>query len=176
MEKTIVRPSRKQLAVKNGTYDIGITIHKLIERYGNVCYLCQKEVDFDKNSIHPLYPNIEHVIPISRGGTHSWDNVKVACRGCNVHKSSMMLEEYLEKIGKVTKVEEESEFPQFPEFPGFEETQKRFEEYARNLEAQIENTNREIQIEKQLRKSKPQVEQQKPKKKNWLKKLLSILI
>lgn len=96
MQKLLVKPNRKQLAIKNGEYDRGISIKKLIERDGNKCYLCNREVEFSNSTINPLYPNIEHVIPISRGGTHSWSNVKVACRYCNIHKSSMTLEEYLE--------------------------------------------------------------------------------
>ena len=27
--------------------------------------------------------NLDHVVPRSRGGTHSWDNVVASCRGCN---------------------------------------------------------------------------------------------
>ena len=30
--------------------------------------------------------NIDHVIPRSRGGMHSWDNVVAACRSCNSRK------------------------------------------------------------------------------------------
>ncbi len=96
MDKVLVSPNRKQIAIKNGKYEKGISIKKLIERDGDKCYLCNRKVEFSDSTINPLYPNIEHVIPISRGGTHSWDNVKVACRYCNIHKSSMTLEEYLE--------------------------------------------------------------------------------
>lgn len=31
----------------------------------------------------PDYPTIDHVIPLSKGGSHTWDNVKVACGECN---------------------------------------------------------------------------------------------
>lgn len=34
------------------------------------------------------YPSIDHVIPISKGGRHSWDNVKLAHRLCNSVKSN----------------------------------------------------------------------------------------
>jgi 5-methylcytosine-specific restriction endonuclease McrA len=30
--------------------------------------------------------NIDHVIPRSRGGTHTWENVVAACRRCNTKK------------------------------------------------------------------------------------------
>lgn len=32
------------------------------------------------------YPTIEHIIPISNGGVHSWDNVKLAHFRCNCKK------------------------------------------------------------------------------------------
>jgi 5-methylcytosine-specific restriction endonuclease McrA len=32
--------------------------------------------------------NVDHVIPKSRGGLHTWDNVVAACRPCNARKES----------------------------------------------------------------------------------------
>ncbi|HUR77221.1 MAG TPA: HNH endonuclease [Acidimicrobiales bacterium] len=37
--------------------------------------------------------NIDHVIPRSRGGTHTWENVVAACRPCNARKEDRMLDE-----------------------------------------------------------------------------------
>lgn len=37
--------------------------------------------------------NIDHVIPRSRGGTHTWDNVVAACRRCNTSKEDRFLHE-----------------------------------------------------------------------------------
>jgi 5-methylcytosine-specific restriction endonuclease McrA len=37
--------------------------------------------------------NIDHVVPRSKGGTHSWDNVVAACRPCNTRKRDRMLED-----------------------------------------------------------------------------------
>ena len=34
--------------------------------------------------------SIDHVIPRSRGGKHTWDNVVAACRRCNVRKGSRL--------------------------------------------------------------------------------------
>nr|WP_253258665.1 HNH endonuclease [Pseudonocardia sp. N23] len=36
---------------------------------------------------------IDHVIPRSRGGAHSWDNCVAACRACNSRKADRLLEE-----------------------------------------------------------------------------------
>lgn len=37
--------------------------------------------------------NLDHVVPRSRGGEHSWENVVAACRTCNARKEDRMLHE-----------------------------------------------------------------------------------
>jgi 5-methylcytosine-specific restriction endonuclease McrA len=37
--------------------------------------------------------SIDHVVPRSRGGLHTWDNVVAACRACNVRKRDRLLHE-----------------------------------------------------------------------------------
>lgn len=34
--------------------------------------------------------NVDHVVPRSRGGTHTWDNVVAACRPCNSRKEDRL--------------------------------------------------------------------------------------
>jgi 5-methylcytosine-specific restriction endonuclease McrA len=34
--------------------------------------------------------SIDHVLPRSKGGTHTWDNVVAACRRCNTHKEDRL--------------------------------------------------------------------------------------
>jgi 5-methylcytosine-specific restriction endonuclease McrA len=44
-------------------------------RDGHKCQYCNKAAE-----------NIDHVMPRSRGGPHSWDNVVASCRACNARK------------------------------------------------------------------------------------------
>jgi 5-methylcytosine-specific restriction endonuclease McrA len=37
--------------------------------------------------------SIDHVVPRSRGGEHTWENVVAACRPCNVRKRDRLLHE-----------------------------------------------------------------------------------
>ena len=37
--------------------------------------------------------SIDHVVPRSRGGEHTWENVVAACRSCNVRKRDRLLHE-----------------------------------------------------------------------------------
>jgi len=39
--------------------------------------------------------HIDHIVPISRGGGHVWDNVTSACAGCNLSKNRSTLLDFL---------------------------------------------------------------------------------
>ena len=40
-----------------------------------------------------LHLTVDHVVPRSRGGEHSWANLVTACKHCNQHKGSFLPEE-----------------------------------------------------------------------------------
>ncbi len=42
---------------------------------------------------HGAAESIDHVVPRSRGGQHSWDNVVACCRRCNARKGDRLPEE-----------------------------------------------------------------------------------
>lgn len=44
---------------------------------------------------------IDHLTPVSRGGTHANNNIVPACRSCNSRKGNKTLEEYAIWLGKV---------------------------------------------------------------------------
>lgn len=78
--------------------DKDITIEKLYKRDNGKCWICGGNCNFDDIAIskkgYPYpgdnYPEIEHVIPVSRGGLHAWDNVRLAHRKCNADKGVKM--------------------------------------------------------------------------------------
>lgn len=76
-----------------GDHDSDITLEKLYQRDGGTCYLCGNQCDWNDGVIKDgtfvagqQYPSIDHVIPLSKGGRHTWENVKLSCRGCNSRK------------------------------------------------------------------------------------------
>lgn len=90
----IRRRQRKEI---NGFVDRSITLKRLSRRDGCICYLCGEPVDWDDYRIDKgqklcgnAYPSIDHVVPLAHGGTHTWDNVKLAHRICNSLKSDDM--------------------------------------------------------------------------------------
>lgn len=97
-----LRELRRRVAIKNnGKVEYSISIAKLISERGNCCKLCGREVDLtdfriDKDGhyiVGPLYPSIDHIKPVSLGGTHTWDNVQLAHHRCNTLKSNELYDE-----------------------------------------------------------------------------------
>lgn len=77
---------RRKRLHSNGEVDYSITLDKLFERDDGVCHICKEEVKMNLHSNHNEYGSIDHVIPVVNGGTHTWDNVKLAHRICNTLK------------------------------------------------------------------------------------------
>ena len=40
---------------------------------------------------------LDHVIPLSKGGLHDWSNIVLSCRTCNARKSFLSLETFLDR-------------------------------------------------------------------------------
>lgn len=61
----------------------------LMERDNQTCQLCQGIVeDHLYERYDPKQPSADHIIPLSRGGTHSLDNLQLAHLGCNWSKGN----------------------------------------------------------------------------------------
>lgn len=63
-----------------------LTNRALFRRDQNICLYCGQP--FSDQSL-----TRDHIVPTSRGGRDSWLNVVAACRRCNQHKGSRLLEE-----------------------------------------------------------------------------------
>lgn len=90
---------------KEQMVDKDITLEALYRRDSGVCYLCGEVCDWndydkDTNRVGDNYPSIDHIIPIARGGLHSWTNIRLAHFKCNVAKSDTLLDGTEELIPK----------------------------------------------------------------------------
>lgn len=65
-----------------------IDTQTLGERDGWVCHLCGGPVDGSLSGKDPAGPTQDHLVPMSAGGTHTWDNVALAHRACNVARGT----------------------------------------------------------------------------------------
>ncbi len=57
------------------------TRRSVIERAHDRCEYCQARADFATETFA-----VEHILPISRGGTDDLENLALACSGCNSRK------------------------------------------------------------------------------------------
>ncbi len=68
--------------------------HRAVIRRGRPdCHLCHEEIDYTLRSPHPMSYEVDHVIPLDRGGTDDLDNKAAAHRDCNRRKSNHLAEE-----------------------------------------------------------------------------------
>lgn len=59
----------------------------------NRCFFCGKDMGET--------PTLEHLTPVSRGGTNTPHNLVYACKSCNSKKHTSTLEEYIIKTGHI---------------------------------------------------------------------------
>lgn len=86
-----VQDNHRHRAQKYGCeYDPSVTLPKLIKRDGLRCAICGEMCDPKDHSWSqysgPMYPSIDHIVPMSRGGGHVWGNVRVVHIICNSEK------------------------------------------------------------------------------------------
>ena len=65
----------------------------MYERDGWVCQLCIEPVDPELRYPDHMSASLDHVIPLSRGGHHTWENVQLAHLICNTRKCARIAEE-----------------------------------------------------------------------------------
>jgi 5-methylcytosine-specific restriction endonuclease McrA len=84
------RNSMKRTAAKfNVSYDESITRREVFTRGSGICYICGALTHFENSDeFSPLLATVDHLIPWTRGGQHSWENVKLCCLRCNMVKGN----------------------------------------------------------------------------------------
>ncbi len=60
---------------------------KLYDLADGICYLCEKKIKYFSEA------SIDHVIPLSKGGTSKKANLKIAHKSCNGKKGNTLLED-----------------------------------------------------------------------------------
>lgn len=93
--------NRRTKLKKNGRIDYSISLTKLIRKDKNICHICGEKCDSEDYIrtdegyfiAGERYPSIDHIHPVAKGGTHTWNNVKLAHRGCNAIKNDKIIYE-----------------------------------------------------------------------------------
>ena len=92
--ETLRRNARKRRVPKNSS-TLTLTTADLVSRQGGKCYYCDKAFTKRRKA------ELEHVIPLSRGGLNADDNVVAACVSCNRTKSAKAPDDYAREIGRL---------------------------------------------------------------------------
>lgn len=90
--------------------DYGITLIRVYERDNGKCWICGRQTNFDdvlftdngQKYCGDTHPVRDHIIPLSRGGEESWENIRLACWRCNREKSDAIVN--IEKTEKGQKI------------------------------------------------------------------------
>jgi len=91
------RSAVRRSLIRDAFVDEGITIEALRLQHGDTCEFCFEPVAFGadaKGKYNPKRASIEHMIPLSRGGKHSWANTRISCWSCNLTKNDKTPEEF----------------------------------------------------------------------------------
>ncbi len=83
---TRLRGKSRRRARQHGAFVADVDHLKVFEADGWKCHLCGKTIRQDLPPHHRMGPTIDHIVPISRGGTHEPSNVRAAHRKCNSSK------------------------------------------------------------------------------------------
>ncbi len=62
----------------------------LLELFNSRCAICGKSVRFDAPPDSPNKATVDHVVPLSRGGTNCHPNLQLACFPCNQAKADRL--------------------------------------------------------------------------------------
>lgn len=79
----------KRRAVERGVESDRIDPCKVFERDGWRCHICGDKLRWvDRNKNLDRSPEVDHIVPLAAGGTHTWENVAAACRKRNGEKGA----------------------------------------------------------------------------------------
>lgn len=76
----------KHRALKYQTQVEPINDKRIFIRDGWICQICRQKVDKKLKYPNPKSASLDHIIPLSKGGTHTHNNVQLAHLKCNMEK------------------------------------------------------------------------------------------
>jgi 5-methylcytosine-specific restriction endonuclease McrA len=80
---------RRRNAAKKATAVEKVSYEAILAEHGMICHICGERIA-DKSDLH-----FDHVVPLSRGGSHTAENIRPSHAWCNLSKHARPLEEVL---------------------------------------------------------------------------------
>ena len=88
----------RRRARKRAAFIEVVSVKKLAKWQSWRCYLCKGIIDKDARSPHPKSLSLDHLVPLSLGGEHSYRNCAAAHLGCNSRKQAKAMNEQLKLV------------------------------------------------------------------------------
>ena len=83
--RAVDKAAKHNRRIQGGSQLTGAVIRDVVEASNGVCPYCGKS--FKEG-------HMDHIVPLSRGGTNDRDNLAYVCASCNLHKHTMTVEEF----------------------------------------------------------------------------------
>lgn len=85
-----VETTRRYRARKRSVTVEQFTDRAVYERDKWICQICRLPIELSADLPRRLSPSIDHIVPLSKGGAHSFSNCQAAHVGCNASKGARM--------------------------------------------------------------------------------------
>lgn len=79
------RRNKRRVRMYSGSYEI-FSKYEVFDKCLWVCALCGEPVEKDLIYTDPMSASLDHIVPLSKGGVHSFDNCQLAHLSCNKKK------------------------------------------------------------------------------------------
>ena len=100
--------THRRRAKKFGCLYEPVSKRKVFERDGWRCQLCGISTPAAKQGTQDAdAPELDHIVPLSKGGEHSYRNTQCACRQCNGAKSDKPIEEIAALLARTARTPRE---------------------------------------------------------------------
>jgi hypothetical protein len=70
------------------TYDPSVTLDALYKRKRGKCAMCGCKT-VRSSHYSPRWATLDHIVALGNNGTHTWDNMRLACHECNTRKRDL---------------------------------------------------------------------------------------
>lgn len=89
----------RKIHVRRAAGQLTLSVFDLADRDGSFCNICKKKINMDLPGSHKWGPTIDHLLPVSMGGSNEPGNLALAHRQCNTVRGNrgavqLLLEDY----------------------------------------------------------------------------------